>query len=77
MTADIIEDEVVEAMLELETNVAWGVVGNSIAELGGVPTTVYKFNRLGPPQYSLELPEHVMEQPVDVIIAPSLILFAQ
>lgn len=53
---------------------ALDVVG---AEVGFSGSVLYRLSRLGPPQYSLLLPPHVIEQPLGVSTAPSLIEFAQ
>lgn len=46
-------------------------------EFGFSGSVLYKLSRLGPPQYSLLFPPHVIEQPLCVSTAPSLIELAQ
>lgn len=47
------------------------------AEVGFSGSVLYKLSRLGPPQYSLLFPPHVIEQPLGVSTAPSLMELAQ
>ncbi len=47
------------------------------AEVGFSGLVLYKLSRLGPPQYSLLFPPHVIEQPLGVSTAPSLMELAQ
>lgn len=47
------------------------------AEVGFPGSVLYKLSRLGPPQYSLLFPPHVIEQPLGVSTAPSLMELAQ
>lgn len=47
------------------------------AETGFSGSVLYILSRLGPPQYSLLFPPHVIEQPLGVSTAPSLMELAQ
>ncbi len=47
------------------------------AEAGFSGSVLYKLSRLGPPQYPLPFPPHVIEQPLGVSTAPSLMELAQ
>lgn len=47
------------------------------AEVGISGSVLYKLSRLGPPQYSLLFPPHIIEQPFGVSTAPSLMELAQ
>lgn len=47
------------------------------AEVSLAGSILYKLSRLGPPQYSLLFPPHVIEQPLEVSTAPSLMELAQ
>lgn len=47
------------------------------AEVAFSGSVLYKLSRLGPPQYSLLFPPHVIEQPLGVSTAPSLMELAQ